>query len=432
MYLKLSSREFVECPFSGDDFGKITPRTFQDFDPSRTTCHGGFLATAIERWCPTLEEQAQLAHKIYLCLLTYQIPYKSKRLELSGDIDCGKTSVFNMFSGLIPRSKIAIITKEGAFGFSMIRPDTELVFIDEWTKETAPADMIKMVFQGGPFPQSIKFSDPNMQEMNAGIFATCNYVPKYKKKDKDSVERRIDEIKCRKLEVQSAEAPKWIRENAMHCLTYLINLINSNLNVIDESELTYTLPVDVKSKTTLPKEPVDEETIQKIMNCVVEADDSVPLAGSPPKELEVFRVIEEDMQVESELELHESDSELELHESDLELERHESECVEQYDESVLDEPCITMNEFAERPMTNDKIDAESLIGFISTTDVDSDIEPPKKRARKLWLNSPQPESDAEIVQILLERLVQNVSSNDVDASTTSITTTSGMSTQNEH
>ena len=296
MYLKLSSRKFVECPFSSDDFGKITPRTFQDFDPSRTNCHGGFLATAIERWCPTLEEQAQLAHKIYLCLLTYQIPYKCKRLVLCGDIDCGKTSVFNMFLGLIPRSKIAIITKEGAFGFSMIRPDTELVFIDEWTKQTASADMIKMVFQGGPFPQSIKFADPNMQEMNAGIFVTCNHVPNYNRKDKKSVGRRIDKVKCRELEVQSPEAPDWIRENAMHCLTYLINMINANLNVIDESELSYTLPVNVKSKKTLPKESVDEETKQKIMNCVVEPDVSVPLAGPPPKELEVFRV---EMQVES-------------------------------------------------------------------------------------------------------------------------------------
>ena len=113
---------------------------------------------------------------------------------LCGDIDCGKTSVFNMFSGLIPRSKVAIFTKEGAFGFSMIRPDTELVFIDEWTKQMASADMIKMVFQGVPFPQSIKFADPNMQEMNAGIFITCNHVPKFGRKENKSVDRRIDEI----------------------------------------------------------------------------------------------------------------------------------------------------------------------------------------------------------------------------------------------
>ena len=89
----------------------------------------------------------------------------------------------------------------------MIPPDTELLFIDEWTKEMASADKIKMLFQGGPFSQSIMYSIPVMQEMNAGVSVTCNHAPKFPRKQKKSVKRRIAKVKCRKLLEEIPEAP---------------------------------------------------------------------------------------------------------------------------------------------------------------------------------------------------------------------------------
>ena len=86
-----------------------------------------------------------------------------------------------------------------------------------------------MLFQGGPFPQSIKYSSPVMQEMNTGVFVTCNHVPKFPRKQNKSVKRRISKVKCRKLIEEIPEAPGWIMETTMLCLTYLINLINANL-----------------------------------------------------------------------------------------------------------------------------------------------------------------------------------------------------------
>ncbi|XP_066915453.1 uncharacterized protein [Clytia hemisphaerica] len=334
----------------------------------------------MERWCPTLESQAKLAHKIYLCLLTYQVPYKTKRLVLTGDIDCGKTSVVNLFFGLIPRSKIAIITKEGVFGLQMVRPDTELLFIDEWSKEMASADMVKMLFQGGSFPQSIKYGSPLMQEMNAGVFVTCNHIPKFPRKQRKSVKRRISKVKCRKLEEEIPEAPSWIMENAMHCLTYLINLINNNLNVIEPAELTYTLPTDVKCEKTVPKDDVDEESLERIKNCVVDPDESVPLADQTNDELEVFRVVgEEDMVLE--------DEPSETHDEGI---------------SILTSP--------DHSVSKDELDVEKLIGYVSsTTDFESDIEPPRKRARGNTIRSPvQMPSTYTVAKTVLYSIVERV------------------------
>ncbi|XP_066932806.1 uncharacterized protein [Clytia hemisphaerica] len=163
-YLKLSSRAYVSCPFTDDEFGVTSPRSFHDFDPYRTNCHGGFMASAIEHWFPRLEDQVKLAHRIYQCLLCFQLPDKTRKLTLIGKIDSGKTSIMNFFSALIPEEKISILTKETTFGLSMITDDTELLYVDEWTREMTPPDIAKMLFQNGRFPQAIKFKSPKMRK----------------------------------------------------------------------------------------------------------------------------------------------------------------------------------------------------------------------------------------------------------------------------
>ena len=70
---------------------------------------------------------------------------------------------------MIPKSKIAAISKEKEFGASMVKDDSELIFIDEWSKKTMDADLAKTLFQGGLFTQSIKFQNPVMQDNQAGI-----------------------------------------------------------------------------------------------------------------------------------------------------------------------------------------------------------------------------------------------------------------------
>ncbi|XP_066911609.1 uncharacterized protein [Clytia hemisphaerica] len=311
-----------------------------------------------------------------MCMLAFQVPHKSKRLVLVGDIDSGKTSVMNMFFGLIPEQKIATVTKERVFGLSMIKSDTELLIIDEWTKDMTSADMVKVLFQGGRFPQSVKFEDPKLQEMNAGVFITCNHVPKFPKKDRKSVLRRIADVNTRELEVLCPEAPEWIRKNAMHCLKYLIDMINNNLDVIDQSELSYTLPQNVRCESTILEDEVEKEELDRIRDCVVEADDSVPLVDSSTKELEVFRV-DEDVD-----EVLESDSTSMSRTSDIEQPNHLFE--------------------------SDALNIDELLGIISSTEAElSDIEPPKKRSRTLFL--PSDDEDDTTIRELLNDLIDHVS-----------------------
>ena len=72
----------------------------------------------------------------------------------------------------------------------MIRDDTELLFIDEWTKKMTSADEAKTLLQGGIFAQSVKHLTPRMANMNAAVLITCNHVPNFGE-EQASVERRL-------------------------------------------------------------------------------------------------------------------------------------------------------------------------------------------------------------------------------------------------
>lgn len=246
------------------------------------------MASAIEHWFPRLEDQVKLAHRIYQCLLCFQLPDKTRKLTLIGKIDSGKTSIMNFFSALIPEEKISILTKETTFGLSMITDDTELLYVDEWTREMTPPDIAKMLFQNGRFPQAIKFKSPKMRKMEAGVFLTCNAMPKFGK-EQEAVERRLAMFHTRPLENIDPSAPSWIKSNAMNCLTYLVNLINSNLDVLDEDDLSYTLPKDVRCANTMLMDKIDEKKLDAIQKCVVDKDKSVELA-QPLTGYDIFRI----------------------------------------------------------------------------------------------------------------------------------------------
>ena len=290
-FLKLSSRAYVPCPFSDEEFGFITPRSYHDFDPSRTTIHGGYLASAMEYWFPNMPDLVDLAHRIYQCFLCHQLPDKTRKLTLVGEIDSGKTSLMNFFLGIIPEQKIAVITKESTFGLSMITPDTELLNVDEWTKEMTSADLAKMLFQGGAFPQSVKFQTPRRQKMEAGVFISCNKLPDFGA-DQKAVERRLAVFYTKPLLNLDPAAPTWIKKNSIHCLTYLMNLVNDNLNLLDKNDLAYTLPVDVRCTTTVIKENFDEKKKNEIQNCILDESNTVELADDHSNNLEMFRLEE--------------------------------------------------------------------------------------------------------------------------------------------
>ena len=120
----------MSCPFSSEDFRKISPRTFVAYDPS-TPPEPKYFKEGILNSFPNLNERIQFLNKYCQCLMAHRMPHKIRKLVVWGPKDSGKTSWFNLFLGLIPMKFIASITNEKQFSATMISDETQLVFLDE-------------------------------------------------------------------------------------------------------------------------------------------------------------------------------------------------------------------------------------------------------------------------------------------------------------
>ena len=257
----MSSRTFVACPFSPEEFGVISPRAYQSFVVG-TPCDGGYFASAVDNSFPDLDEKVEFLNKFYQCLLCKQLPHKVRKLVVVGARDSGKSSFAKLFFGLIPRDRIAAVTKEDNFGASMINDDTELLYIDEWTKKMLTSDEAKCIFQGGMFPQSVKHQNPRIGEMQAGVFITCNKIPDYGC-EQENVLRRLAVFNTKTLSEMSMDAPDWIQANAMKCLVWMINVLNSNKHRISKEERFYELPTHISANARSQKK-ISGEVLEEI------------------------------------------------------------------------------------------------------------------------------------------------------------------------
>ena len=256
-FYKLSSRQFIKCPYKKEDFGKISPRCFTTFDV-RKPGDGGFFASSVLNSFPDIKIQVQFLNRFYQCLLFNQLPHKTRKLVCVGEKDSGKSSWAKIFYGLFPKSKIASISKEKTFGSSMLEEDTQILWIDEWNEDTLSSDMAKILFQGGTFTQARKHQTPVMQNNRAGIFITCNKIPNFGD-DQENVLRRLAVFHTTELETLYPEAPAWIEKHAMECVVWMGNVINRNSGLLDAEDLFYEKPFNVMVDTSVDSSiPSDE------------------------------------------------------------------------------------------------------------------------------------------------------------------------------
>ena len=85
---------------------------------------------------------------------------------------------------------VASITQEKQFSTSMIKQDTQIVFLDEWSENSLQSDMAKVVLQGGYMPKSTKHKDATFVLNNSPYYITTNSLPSLGAED-DNVKRRI-------------------------------------------------------------------------------------------------------------------------------------------------------------------------------------------------------------------------------------------------
>ena len=217
----------------------MSPRIFKAFDPEPSIYSDvEYFSRSLLNSFPDLGDRVRFANKFYQCFLCCQLPHKVRKLVVVGDKDSGKTTWVKVFFGLMQRQKIAVLTKEENFGAQIIQDDTELLWIDEWKKEMISDDLLKTMLQGGYFAQSIKHASPKMQNMQAGVYVTCNNIPDYGA-EQVNIERRL--YICLKL--------------------WLATFINAHIELVEREERFYELPDDVSSnayiKRTVPSKVVE-------------------------------------------------------------------------------------------------------------------------------------------------------------------------------
>uniref|UniRef100_A0A7M5X2B0 Uncharacterized protein n=2 Tax=Clytia hemisphaerica TaxID=252671 RepID=A0A7M5X2B0_9CNID len=195
-------------------------------------------------------------NKFFQCFLCWQLPHKIRKLVVVGEKNSGKTSWSKVFFGLMAKEKIAVLSKEEHFGASMIQDDTELLWVDEWKKEMLSEDTLKTMMQGGFFCQSVKHKNPKMQNMQAGVYITCNEVPDYGN-EQENVQLRLYICRTKKLKRTCLDAPRWIQENAMQCLLWLALFINQNIEHVEPEERFYERPKDVSANAKVTKNVPD-------------------------------------------------------------------------------------------------------------------------------------------------------------------------------
>lgn len=288
-FLKLSSRSFVSSPFALDEFGVISPRAFKPFIVG-TPCDGGYFSHAVNNSFDMIDEKVEFLNKFYQCFLCKQLPHKVRKLVVVGAKDSGKSSLANLFFGIMPRGRIATLTKEANFGCSMINEDTELLYVDEWTEKMLTCDEAKCIFQGGIFPQSIKHQSPRIGEMHSGVFITCNQLPDFGS-EQENVFRRLAVFQMKTLFEMSMDAPEWIKNNSMQCLVWIVNVLNSNKHRISKEERFYELPITTSANARSRKR-INGETLEEIKSFKASRPVIAPVPSSDntmDKEFEIIK-----------------------------------------------------------------------------------------------------------------------------------------------
>ena len=71
---------------------------------------------------------------------------------------------------------VASVTREQTFSAQMLKPTTQLLFIDEWTPDKLQYDQCKVLFQGGKQVIPRKNKDAAIFDYLSGVYITINKV----------------------------------------------------------------------------------------------------------------------------------------------------------------------------------------------------------------------------------------------------------------
>ena len=225
----IKSRRFIEPPIAESMQGKLSPRSFVRYDcctpPEPLYFREGILNSFADD-----DVRARFLNKFYQCLLAFQTPHKVRKLVVVGPKDSGKTSWSNIFHRVIPPGYVASLTKKKQFSAAMIKNDTQLVLVDEWSASTMQSDLVKCILQGGWMVAAVKHGLPRTVLNNSPYYITTNNLPTFGKEEDENVQRRIEVFRTKSLPQTLPGIDRWIYDHAMDCIAWIASEIDKYRN----------------------------------------------------------------------------------------------------------------------------------------------------------------------------------------------------------
>ncbi|XP_066921873.1 uncharacterized protein [Clytia hemisphaerica] len=234
-FFKLSSMQFIPCPYKPDELGKFSPRIYKEYNRNM---EDNYFGECVSNSINTRLKRTTFLIKFYQCLLPGQLPMKTEKPLLVGEKNSGKTSMVKIITALTHPQFWCTLSKEKVFGLSQINDDTQFVFIDEMTEELISADMAKIFFQGETLTVARKQATPVVIQNNAGIYITCNRMPDYGV-DQEEVELRFEIFNMKRLPSKNASVTKWMEKYAFDVLLWIVKEIKENLRPIHQPEMFF-------------------------------------------------------------------------------------------------------------------------------------------------------------------------------------------------
>ena len=233
----ISSRAFLPNAIRESNIGKLSPRAYIPYDCSSPP-EPRYFREGVYNSFPDEEVRLKFLNKFYQCLLAHKMPQKTRKLVVSGPRDSGKTSWAYVFHRIIPPQYIASVTNERQFSASMINDDTQLVMIDEWSASTMSSDLAKTILQGGWMITAVKHAAPRHVNCHSPFYITTNTVPDFHEEN-ENVERRIEIFTTSSLSTITPGIDQWIYNNAMDCIAWIAEEINTHRSLIPSEERWY-------------------------------------------------------------------------------------------------------------------------------------------------------------------------------------------------
>ena len=229
-------RRFIPCSLVPCMCGKIFPRAFVPYDCSTPPEPGHFRYAILNSFEDPIT-RVNFLNKFYQCLLVSRMPHKVRKLVVVGPRDSGKTSWANVVHRVVPLEFIASIANERQFSAAMIKDDTQLVIVDEWSSQLMMSHLAKTILQGGWIVTAVKHAKPRQVLNNSPYYITSNNVPDFGDED-ENVGRRIQIFRTKSLPSKTG-MDKWVYDNAMHCIAWIAEKLAQNHQHIALEEFWY-------------------------------------------------------------------------------------------------------------------------------------------------------------------------------------------------